>query len=267
MDLTNLSLGKCVRLTRILYEHGPIDFFPNPDSVDPKYQFELALKGGYSAIALHIGLASRYLGNYAGKVPLLLKINGKTNIPSDDLAFSPLTASVEDAVRLGADAVGYTLYVGSPRQDDDIQQLSYVRSECDRYGVPLVVWSYPRGFAIAEKGGKDSIYAVDYAARLALELGADMIKLNYPKQSSGQPKAYDSLNEDEMTMMKRVVKSAGKAGVIVSGGSKVSDDTLLTKVANSLSAGVEGFIFGRNMWQRPIDKALELTKKIKQELS
>jgi fructose-bisphosphate aldolase, class I len=284
MDLTNLSVGKCVRLTRILYEHGPgngkciilpidqgvehgpIDFFPNPDSIDPKYQFELALKGGYSAIALHIGLASRYLGNYAGKVPLILKVNGKTNIPSDDLAFSPLTADVEDAVRLGADAVGYTLYVGSPRQDDDIHQLSYVRAECERYGMPLVVWSYPRGCAIVEKGGKDSIYAVDYAARLALELGADMIKINYPKQSSGQPKAYDSLNEDDMTMMKRVVKSAGRAGVIVSGGSKVSDDALLIKVANSLSAGVDGFIFGRNMWQRPIHKALELTKKIKQEL-
>ena len=286
MDFSVLSTGKLVRLVRMAYEHGPgdgklmilpidqgvehgpIDFFTNPDSADPRYQFQLALNGDYSAIALHIGLAQRYLSEFAGLVPLVLKLNGKTNIPSDDFAFSPLTSTVEDAIRLGADAVGYTLYVGSPRQDDDIEQLAHVRAECDRFGMPLIVWSYPRGSAVADKGGKNSLYAIDYASRLALELGADVIKLNYPEvKSDNQPKAYSSLQEDESSMMKRIVKSAGKVGVIVSGGSKISDDRLLRKVKNSLSAGVMGFIFGRNMWQRPMEEALKLTEKIQSVMS
>jgi len=127
-----LSPGKKTRLSRLLYEHGPgggtllilpidqglehgpVDFFANPASLDPEYQFELAREGRFSAIALHIGLAEKYFHRYAGTVPLILKLNGKTGIPSDAQAFSSLTGTVEDAVRLGADAVGYTIYVGSP---------------------------------------------------------------------------------------------------------------------------------------------------------
>ncbi|MEZ4812396.1 MAG: fructose-bisphosphate aldolase [Caldisericia bacterium] len=286
MDFSTLSTGKLVRMVRMAFEHGPgngkllilpidqgvehgpIDFMTNPESKDPRYQFQLALEGNYSAIAVHIGLAQRYLSEFAGLVPLVLKVNGKTNIPSDDDAFSPLTSSVEVAVRIGADAVGYTLYVGSPRQDDDIAQLSYVRAECDKFGMPLIIWSYPRGNAVEAKGGKDSLYAIDYASRLALELGADVIKLNYPAtESTGQPDKYQNLEEDEISMMKRIIESAGKAGVIVSGGSKISDEKLLHKVKNSLSAGVMGFIFGRNMWQRPMDEALELSEKIHSTIS
>ena len=95
-------------------EHGPRDFFPNPDSKDPEYQFRLAAEAGYSALACQIGMAEKYYPDYAGSVPLILKVNGKTDIPSSDKALSTCNASVEDAVRLGADAVGYTLYVGSP---------------------------------------------------------------------------------------------------------------------------------------------------------
>ena len=97
-------------------EHGPRDFFPNPASKDPEYQFRLAAEAGYSAIACGYGMASKYYPDYAGQVPLLLKLNSKTDIPPADEALSPCNASVEDAVRLGADAVGYTLYVGSPRR-------------------------------------------------------------------------------------------------------------------------------------------------------
>ncbi len=137
LDELDFSLGKRVRLHRLLYEHGPgnctvlflpidqgmehgpIDFFPNPPSANPDYQCRLAKEGGYSGIVFHIGLASKYMKEYAGTVPLILKLNGKTNIPSDAEAFSALDSTVEDAVRLGADAVGYTLYVGSPAQDRD----------------------------------------------------------------------------------------------------------------------------------------------------
>src|SRR5206468_6046936 len=96
-------------------------------------------------------------------------------------ALSTTNASVEDAVRLGADAVGYTMYLGSPRQDEDLHQLKGVREDCERYGMPLVIWAYPRGAAIDKKGGANSFYAIDYAARLAEEMGADGVKLNFPK--------------------------------------------------------------------------------------
>ncbi len=281
----DLPLGKRVRLPRLLYEHGPgngkllilpidqgvehgpLNFFPNPPSKHPKYMYELARQGGYSAIALHYGLAQKYLRDYAGDVPLLLKINGKTNIPSDAEALSPLTATVEDAVRLGADAVGYTLFAGTPRQDEDMMQLMEVRQECDHYGMPLVVWSYPRGSAINAKGGRDSFYAVDYAARLAMEMGADIIKVNFPKLNletdKDCPKPYNNLQVDEAGAFRQVVESAGRSMVLVSGGSKISDEDLLNKVRVSIKGGATGLIFGRNMWQRPFDEALALTEQVK----
>ena len=119
-----LPPGKRARLHRLLYEfgpgegtlmllpidqgieHGPRDFFPNPASKDPDYQFRLAAEAGYSALACQIGMAEKYYPDYAGQVPLILKVNGKTDIPSSARALSTCNASVEDAVRLGADAVG-----------------------------------------------------------------------------------------------------------------------------------------------------------------
>jgi class I fructose-bisphosphate aldolase len=98
-------------------------------------------------------MAEKYYPDYAGQVPLILKVNGKTDIPPSPRALSTCNASVEDAVKLGADAVGYTLYVGSPRQEKDLEQLRQVRQDCDRFGMPLVVWSYPRGSAVIKKGG------------------------------------------------------------------------------------------------------------------
>ena len=178
-------------------EHGPTDFFPNPAALDTDFQFRLALEGDYSAIALGIGLAEKYMADYCGRIPLILKLNGKTNIPEDDEAVSPLSASVEDAVRLGADAVGYTLYVGSPRQDSEILQFQKVRQDCERYGMPIVMWAYPRGRAIEAKGGKGTLFAQDYAARVAEELGADVVKLHEPTEDNERcPEPYRSLHGD-----------------------------------------------------------------------
>lgn len=278
-----LSPGKRARLTRMLYEHGPgggtllilpidqglehgpIDFFANPDSLDPDYEWSLALDGKFSAIALHIGLASKFMGTYAGRVPLILKINGKTNVPSDAQAFSPLTGSVEDAVRLGADAVGYTLYVGSPAQDKDIAQAAQVRADCERFGMPLVVWAYPRGEAISKKGGRDGLYAVEYAARVAQEIGADVVKVNYPvagEKDKEAPAPYNTLSLSPEEMFQRVVKAAGRTLVLVSGGEKMEDEDLIKKVRYSMEGGATGIIFGRNLWQRKHDEALAITKQV-----
>ncbi len=281
-DQMNLSPGKRVRLTRMMYEHGPGgglllilpidhglehgpgDFFRNAAAEDPEYEFRLALEGGFSAIALHVGLAEKYHARYAGRVPLLLKINGKTSIPSDAQAFSPLTATVEDAVRLGADAVGYTLYVGSPAQDRDIAQAMAVRRDCDRYGMPLVVWAYPRGEAIAKKGGKESPFAVEYAARVAQEIGADVVKVNYPLPSDKDkesPKPYDTLSLTPEDAFRRVVRAAGRTLVLVSGGEEMPEGAMMEKVRDSLDSGATGIIFGRNVWQRPYEEALSIARR------
>ncbi len=283
-DEMNLSTGKRVRLHRLMYEHGPangtlmmlpidqglehgpIDFFSNPDSLDTDWIYRLAVEGNFSGIALHVGLAEKYHKAYAGKVPLVLKVNGKTNVPSDDDSFSSLTSSVEDAVRLGADAVGYTLYVGSPAQDVDIAQCNEVRRDCDRYGMPLIVWAYPRGAAIKAKGGIDSLYAIDYAARVACEMGADVIKLNLPKWEAATadklPKPYNTLELSDEAGLAKVVKSAGRSLVLVSGGSKMGDDDTIHKAKIAMEAGCVGLIFGRNMWQRKWDDALAMAARM-----
>jgi len=210
LDQLGLGTGKKARLHRILHEHGvrngtaiflpydhglehgPRDFAGDPESGDPRHVIQLAVEGGFNGIALQIGLAGKFYWEYAGEVPLVLKLNGKTDIPSPADPVSPVNATVEEAVRLGADAVGYTLYVGTPGQERDFAQYLRVRADAERFGMPLIVWSYPRGAAIDAKGGKDSFYAVDYAARTASELGADMVKVNFPQpaKQDGVPEAY-----------------------------------------------------------------------------
>jgi class I fructose-bisphosphate aldolase len=279
----NLSTGKRARLYTMMYEHGPangtlmllpidqglehgpIDFFDNPDALDTDWVLRLAVEGNFSGIAYHIGLAEKYHKQYAGRVPLVLKINGKTNIPPDDNSFSPLTSSVEDAVRLGASAVGYTLYVGSPSQDRDLQQADDVRRACEKYGMPLIVWSYPRGSAVKAKGGQDSLYAVDYAARVACEIGADIVKLNEPnadEAAPAAPKPYNTLTMSQLEGLQKVVKSAGRTLVLVSGGSKLSDEDTIAKARLAMEAGCVGLIFGRNMWQRRWDDANLMASRI-----
>jgi fructose-bisphosphate aldolase, class I len=284
--LATVSPGKRTRLRRLLFEfgpghgtllflpidqgieHGPRDFFPNPASKDPEYQFRLAAEAGYSAIACQIGLATKYYPDYAGQVPLILKVNGKTDIPSSDDALSTVNASVEDAVRLGADAVGYTLYVGSPRQDDDLIQLRDVRADCDRYGMPLIIWAYPRGSAIDKKGGRDSFYAIDYGARMAMEMGADVVKLNMPKlnpdKDKDAPAPYNEGNFTQEEAIRNCVASAGRSLVVLSGGSKVDDDKLLEQTRFIMEAGGSGVIYGRNVWQREWSEALEIVEQIKE---
>jgi class I fructose-bisphosphate aldolase len=286
LDALSVNLGKRVRLWRLLYghgpgngtllvlpldqglEHGPTDFFPNPAALDTDFEFRLALEGRYSAIALGIGLAEKYFKEYCGRVPLILKLNGKTNIPPDDDAVSPLTASVEDAVRLGADAIGYTLYVGTPRQDFELLQFGKVRQEAERYGMPVVMWAYPRGSAIEAKGGKGSLFAIDYAARVAEEVGADIVKLHEPEDdTAGSPEPYRSLQENPAERLQRVVRSAGRCLVLFSGGSRMDPSAALSKVSLCMDAGATGIIFGRNLWQRAFDEALALSRRVHEILA
>ena len=283
-EMDYLPTGKKARLHRLMYqfgpgkgtmmflpidqglEHGPVNFFENPPSKDPNFQCKLARDGGYSAVVFQYGIAEKYMNNYAGQVPLVVKLNGKTSIPSDAAAFSSLIGSVEDAVRLGADAIGYTLYVGSPNQDVDFAQFSEVRKECDRLGMPIIVWAYPRGEAVEAKGGKDSFFAIDYAARAAAELGADVVKVNIPKEvepnQDQQPGIYKTLKLTQEEKIQNIIASAGKTLTIFSGGAKVSDAETVGQAKMVMENGAAGLIFGRNMWLRPMDEALKISQEI-----
>jgi len=285
LSARGLDTGKKVRLHRILHqfglkngtalflpydqgmEHGPRDFFANPNSADPKYIIRLALEGGFNGIAIQIGLAEKFFWDFAGELPLILKLNGKTDIPSDARAFSPVHASVKEAVQLGADAVGYTLYVGSPAQEQDFAQLREIRTDAKKYGMPLIVWSYPRGEAIEAKGGNSSFYAVDYAARIASELGADIVKVNFPHPDlrANVKKEYDR-DFTTQEAIDAVVRSANKTLVLVSGGEKAGDDVMLQKARESMEAGATGLIFGRNVWQREHDASLKFVNSLREIL-
>ncbi len=285
LEQLGLSTGKKARLHRILrrhglangtamflpydqgLEHGPRDFFANPVASDPGYVISLALEGGFNGIAIQIGLAEKFYWDYAGEVPLVLKLNGKTDIPAID-PLSPLNASVEDAVRLGADAVGYTLYVGSPAQEHDFSQLRRVRDDAVRLGMPLIVWSYPRGPAVDSKGGKDSFYAVDYAARTASELGADVVKVNFPhpEKISGAPADY-AQDVSPQQAIDAVVRSAGRTLLLVSGGERAGDEVMLEKARQSMEAGATGLIFGRNVWQRSHKESLRFAGQLREILA
>jgi len=281
-----LSAGKKARLHRILFqhglrngtalflpydqglEHGPRDFFANPAATDPRYIIKLALEGGFNGIAVQIGLAEKFYWDYAGEVPLVLKLNGKTDIPPDDAALSPVHATVSDAVRLGADAVGYTLYVGTPAAEQDFAQYRQIREDAGRLGMPLIVWAYPRGSAIEAKGGKDSFYAVDYAARVASEVGADVVKVNFP-----HPENRDGVKEPyrgdftQQEAIDAVVRSAGRTLLLVSGGERSGDEAMLEKAQMSLEAGATGLIFGRNVWQREHDESLRFAARLQEILA
>ena len=281
-----LGTGKKARLYRILYqhglrngtalflpydqglEHGPRDFFANPDAGDPRYILRLARQGTFNGIAIQIGLAEKFYWDFAGEVPLILKLNGKTDIPSDAEALSPLHATVADAVRLGADAVGYTLYVGTPAQEADFTQYRQVRDDAQRLGMPLIVWAYPRGSAIEAKGGKDSFYAVDYAARVASELGADVVKVNFPhpEKRAAVKQQYDA-DFSSQQAIDAVVRSANRTLLLVSGGERAGDDAMIEKARESMEAGATGLIFGRNVWQREYAESLRFAARLQEILA
>lgn len=241
-------LGKIVKNGKVLIlamdqgmEHGPADF--NSRNINPEYVCDIACKGGFTGFALQKGIAKHYKENYSGKVPLILKLNGRTNIvPKEDCYSSPV-ASVKEAVDLGADAVGYTLYVGSPMEAQMFREFGAVEREAHDYGLACVVWAYPRGRFVKDEKSKET---VAYAARVALELGADVVKINYP---------------GSIDAMKWVVASAGRCRVISAGGSKQPDEEFLAKVRDIVAGGGAGLAVGRNVWQN--DDPMKITEGLR----
>lgn len=286
------SAGEMVRIRQLVRPSGRTMFLPydqfiehdcrhldaESDAGNVDYIMKLALDAGFNGVAFHYGISKRFWSKYDGAIPLILKINGKTSFPSQANPISSYTSFVEDAVRLGAAAVGYTMYYGTPRQDEDFPQLAEVRKKCDEYGLPLIVWAYPRGEAVDAKGGKDASYALESAARMATEMGASIIKSNLPKpakadyfENKGVPDYYKKIERELMILpskqqkferAKRIVKAASGVPVLFSGGEEIDEKLLRENALACLEGGCFGFIFGRNIWKRPYKIAMKLTQEL-----
>ncbi|MFZ5365891.1 MAG: class I fructose-bisphosphate aldolase [Patescibacteria group bacterium] len=222
-------------------EHGPADF--DDQSVDPEKILEIADSGYFTAVILQKGIAEKYYQKDKNKVPLIVKLNGKTNLLTDEDPYSPQICSVEEAISLGASAVGYTVYVGSKYEAKMISEFSKIEKETDKVGLPLIGWMYPRGKAVEGRERSKEILA--YGARIALEIGAEMIKIPY----SG-----------DLESFRWVVQSAGKTKVVVMGGQKTSEEEFFKMVSDVLKAGAVGFAVGRNVWQSR--DPLEMSKRL-----
>jgi len=222
-------------------EHGPTDF--DGKNVDPQYIIDIAKKGRYNGLIFQKGIAEQYNKEIKkSKIPLIIKLNGKTSFLKLE-PYSPPLCSVKEAVELGAKAVGYTLYIGSKHEGIMFKEFEKVQEEAHDHGLPVIVWMYPRGKSIQDEFDKDTLA---YAARIGLELGADMIKMKY----NGNPKD-----------LRWIIKSAGKVKVVIAGGSKTDEDSLLKEVKEVMDAGASGLAIGRNVWQSK--QPLEITKKVK----
>jgi class I fructose-bisphosphate aldolase len=228
------------------FEHGPTDF--NEKTIDPSFIIKLAQETqAFTALILQEGLAQSYYPvgglDIQKTPPLLVKLNGKTKLHSGEEPYSPLLCSVDEAVRIGASAVGYTVYVGSDYEAKMMQEFSEIEDEAHAKGLVVTAWMYPRGKEV--EGKEHSKEVVAYAARLGLELGADFIKIPY----TGDPESF-----------RWVVESAGKAKVLVSGGVKQDTEEFYKEVEEFMKVGTCGLAVGRNVWQS--ENPAEVSKRL-----
>ncbi|NLV11231.1 class I fructose-bisphosphate aldolase [Halomicrobium sp. HM KBTZ05] len=213
-------------------EHGPVDFAGRPESADPESVFRAATHDAVTSLAVQKGVGEAYYPSYEDDVTLLAKLNGTSNMWMGE-PDSSVNCSVEyAATQLEADAVGFTIYPGSNNEVEMVEEFREIQEEAREYDMPVVLWSYPRGQGLKNDTKED---VIAYAARLGLELGADVTKVKYPGSKEG---------------MAHAVEMAGKSKVVMSGGSKRSDEAFLQSVRAVMDAGGAGLAVGRNVWQR-----------------
>jgi class I fructose-bisphosphate aldolase len=253
------------------FEHGPArSFGVNPGGYDPNYHFELALAAGCNAYAAPLGFIEAAAARHAGEIPLILKLNNHDVLHDEKDPLSAVTGSVRDALRLGCVAIGFTIYPGSAQARVMYEQLRVLAEEAKSHGLAVVVWSYPRGSSLS-KEGETAIDVVAYAAHIAAQLGAHVIKVKLPSAHIEQPEArkvYEKAGIPIATQaerVKHVVQSAfnGHRIVIFSGGAKKDDDTAVFDEARAIrEGGGFGSIIGRNSFQRPKEHALMFLETI-----
>ena len=252
------------------FEHGPArSFAPNPDGYDPAYHAKLAIDAGLNAHAAPLGSMQVIAKEYAGQIPLILKANNNDVLNSGTDPIPAVTASVEDALRLGCAAIGFTIYPGSVHFKQMYEEIGEIALEAKRNGLVVVIWSYPRGSSLSKKG-ETAVDVVAYAAQIAAQLGAHLIKLKPPTdyiELEEAKKVYEKYNIPIGTLAERirhVVQSAfdGKRIVIFSGGPAKGREEVIEEIKQIKKGGGFGSIIGRNSFQRPRQEALDFLDEI-----
>ncbi len=253
------------------WEHGPArSFAPNPDGSDPDDHFKLGIEAGLNAYAAPLGFIEAGAADFAGEIPLILKANNHDSLADEQDSWQALTASVNDALRLGCCAIGLTIYPGSALRKEMYEELRAYAEEAKAAGLAVVVWSYPRGSSLS-KDGETAIDVVGYAAQIACQLGADIVKVKLPTdllEQDAARKVYEKHKISISTQAERVrhvtqCAFAGRRIVIFSGGAKKeSDQELFEEVKAIRDGGGFGSIIGRNTFQRKRNDALKMLDTI-----
>jgi len=252
------------------FEHGPArSFARNPPAYDPHYHFELAIEAGCNAYAAPLGFLEAGAAEFAGEIPLILKLNSNDSLYETKNPCPSVTASVEHALRLGCAAIGYTIYPGSEARNAMYEALQVLTEEAKAAGLVVVVWSYPRGEGLS-KQGETAIDVVAYAAQIACQLGAHIIKVKPPTahiEQEAARKVYESEKIPVETLADRVrhvVQSAfdGRRIVIFSGGATITEEDFYDQVRAVRRGGGFGSIIGRNSFQRPREESLRFLSNV-----
>lgn len=253
------------------FEHGPArSFAKNPSAYDPHYHFQLAIDAGLSAYAAPLGMIEAGADTFAGQIPTILKVNSSNSLtPKDCGPNQALTGSVQDALRLGCAAIGFTIYPGSENAFSMMEQIRDMAEEAKAYGIAVVMWSYPRG-GILSKEGETAMDICAYAAHMAALLGAHIIKVKPPTEClelAEAKKVYESENIPVKSMSERiahVVQSCfnGRRIVVFSGGGTKGVDAVYDEARAIRDGGGNGSIIGRNTFQRPRDEALKMLEEL-----
>jgi class I fructose-bisphosphate aldolase len=253
------------------FEHGPArSFAVNPDAYDPHYHFQLAIDAGLNAFAAPLGMIECGADTFAGAIPTILKVNSSNSLNIAGRApYQATTSSVQDAVRLGCSAIGFTIYPGSDAAFEMMEEITEMSKEAKSMGLAVVIWSYPRGGDLS-KAGETAIDICAYAAHMATLIGAHIIKVKLPTaalENLDAIKVYDQAKIPVKTLEQRishVIESCfkGKRIVVFSGGNSKGEEAIYSEVREIYRGGGNGSIIGRNTFQRPRKEALELLDNI-----
>ncbi|MEN3974830.1 class I fructose-bisphosphate aldolase [Emcibacter sp. SYSU 3D8] len=250
------------------FEHGPArSFAPNPPAYDPHYHFQLAIDAGLNAFATPLGMMEAGADTFAGQIPTILKVNSSNSLA--DAKDQAITGSVNDALRLGCSAIGFTIYPGSEYCFEMMEEIREMADEAKSVGLAVVIWSYPRGGDIS-KEGETAMDICAYAAHMAALLGAHIIKVKLPSDHLEQKEAravYEKQKIDLSSMaarVKHVMQSSfnGRRIVVFSGGAAKGADSVFDDARAIRDGGGNGSIIGRNTFQRPRDEAIAMLSTI-----
>jgi fructose-bisphosphate aldolase, class I len=252
------------------FEHGPArSFAANPLAYNPHYHFELAIESGCNAYAAPLGFLEAGARDFAGDIPLILKVNDHDVLIDEKDPNQALTGSVQDALRLGCVGIGFTIYPGSTHRLELYEKIRGYAEEAKRHGLVVIIWSYPRGSGLS-KVGETAIDVTSYAAHIAAQLGAHIIKVKLPTAHIEQEAARKVYEKEQIPIatlnerVRHVVQCTfnGRRIVIFSGGPTESDNVLLDEIRAIHKGGGFGSIIGRNSFQRSQPDALRLLTAI-----